>query len=114
MLTEDEFKTGRQIVGRRHDRYAGVAGQDLGVAAMTDAALRMVPLFPDSASAQLSLCEGLEATLEVVAVRLRMLNGTVQRRQKETATIGRLAELLTALHADKPVALEAFAEIGAE
>ena len=83
-------------------------------AAMTDVALRMVPFFPDTAAAQLSLCEGLEATLEVVAARLRVLNAGVERRQQETAMIARLAELLTALNAGKPVTLEAFTELANE
>ena len=83
-------------------------------AAMTDAALRMVPMFPDNASAQLSLCEGLEATLEVVAVRLRMLNGCMQRRQRETATLERLSDLLAALNSGKSVELSAFAELADE
>ena len=39
-------------------------------AAMTDSTLRMVQAFPDAPSAQLKLCEGLEAIINVAAHRL--------------------------------------------
>src|SRR5262249_2171933 len=54
------------------------------------------------------LCEGLEATLEVVAARVRLLTAAVERRKQEGATIARLAQLLTALSAGEPVGLDAF------
>jgi HD-GYP domain-containing protein (c-di-GMP phosphodiesterase class II) len=118
------LERGRQLLDAlRHlaDMFAPAGETDRGdplavyyraTAAMTDAALRMVPLFPDSATAQLSLCEGLEATLEVVASRLRLLNTSVARRRHENETIRQLTELLTALDAGQPVALEAFAALG--
>jgi hypothetical protein len=120
------LERGRQLLDALRqlaDTFAPAGEMDRGdplavyyraTAAMTDAALRMVPLFPDSATAQLSLCEGLEATLEVVAGRLRMLNAGVERRRHENETVARLAELLTALDAGQPVPLEAFAALGDE
>jgi HD-GYP domain-containing protein (c-di-GMP phosphodiesterase class II) len=83
-------------------------------AAMTDTALRMVPFFPDGAAGQISLCEGLEATLEVVAARVRLLNTGVEQRKHEATTIAQLTELLTTLDMGKAVPLEAFAALGEE
>jgi HD-GYP domain-containing protein (c-di-GMP phosphodiesterase class II) len=91
------------------DRADPLAVYYRATAAMTDTALRIVPYFPDSPAAQLSLCEGLEATLEVVASRVRLLDAAVERRKQEGATIARLAQLLTALSAGEPVGLDAFA-----
>jgi HD domain len=120
------LERGRQLLDALRqlaDTFAPMGVMDLSdplavhyrsTAAMADAALRMVPLFPDSATAQLSLCEGLEATLGVVAVRLRVLNAGVGRRRHEEATIARLAELLAALSAGRAVALEAFAALSDE
>jgi hypothetical protein len=80
-------------------------------AAMTDTALRMVQLFPDSPATQLSVCEGLEATLDVVADRLRLLHTGVARQRQEQGTIARLVELLTALDAGG-ASFEGFATLG--
>jgi hypothetical protein len=66
-------------------------------AAIADTSLRMVPLFPDTATAQLRLCEGLEAILGEVASRLTTLTAGVERQRQETGRVTRLAELLTAL-----------------
>jgi len=64
---------------------------------LTDTALRMIPLFPDTISSQLKLCEGLEAILNVVAERQRTLSASVERQRREIDCVSRLAELLTAL-----------------
>ena len=105
----DTFATAGEM-----DRSDPLAVHYRSTAAMADAALRMVSLFPDIATAQLSLCEGLEATLEVVAARLRVLNAGVGRRRHENVTIAQLAELLKALDAGKPVTREAFAALSDE
>src|SRR5262249_42532714 len=55
--------------------------------AMTDTALRTVPLFPDTTSAQLQLAEGLEAILNVVASRLRLLAAGVARHRQEAGQV---------------------------
>src|SRR5206468_1552357 len=70
-------------------------------AALADTSLRMVPLFPDTATAQLRLCEGLEAILGVVAARLATLTAGVERQRQEAGRVARLAELLAALGAGK-------------
>ena len=51
-------------------------------ASMTDTSLRLVPLFPQTASAQLHLCEGLEAILTVIAARLKTLTAGVEPRRR--------------------------------
>jgi hypothetical protein len=66
-------------------------------AAMTDVALRMIPLFPDTATAQLQLCEGLEGMLAAVAARLRVLAAGVARHRREHERVARLADLFTAV-----------------
>jgi hypothetical protein len=82
--------------------------------ALTDTALRMVPLFPDTTSAQLHLCEGLEAILNVVAARLLTLAAGVERQRRETGRVSRLAELLTALAAGHTVEKQSFLELAEE
>jgi hypothetical protein len=66
-------------------------------AAMTDVAVRMIPLFPDTATAQLQLCEGLEGVLNAVAVRVRVLTAGVARHRREHERVGRLAGLFVAV-----------------
>jgi HD-GYP domain-containing protein (c-di-GMP phosphodiesterase class II) len=83
-------------------------------AAMLDSALRMVPLFPNAASAQLTLCEGLEVTLGVVAERARCLEAVVGRLRVEEAQVDRLAGLLTALEGGQAVQVAAFVALAEE
>ena len=78
----------------RHDPLAKLYRETI---ALTDTALRMIPLFPDTTSSQLKLCEGLETILNVVAERQRMLLAAVEQQRREVLFVSRLAELLTAL-----------------
>src|SRR5207249_1072917 len=71
--------------------------------AMADSALRTVLLFPDGATAQLQLCEGLEATLDVVDARLATLAHGIGQRREQQALVERLASLLTALDSGQAV-----------
>jgi HD-GYP domain-containing protein (c-di-GMP phosphodiesterase class II) len=74
--------------------------------ALTDTALRTVPLLPDSTAAQMQLCEGLEAILNVVGGRLRALTAGVGRHRYEARTVARLAGILIELEAGRSVAAE--------
>src|SRR5437763_996427 len=65
--------------------------------AMTDTVLRTVQAFPESPSAQIRLCEGLEAILNVVAERLTALTAAVAARRRERGRLEALADLLGAL-----------------
>jgi HD-GYP domain-containing protein (c-di-GMP phosphodiesterase class II) len=76
--------------------------------AMANAALRMIQAFPDAASAQLPLCEGLENMLEVVAERVAEITAVLEGRGREAVQVESLASLLTALHAKKRLDIQSF------
>jgi response regulator RpfG family c-di-GMP phosphodiesterase len=82
--------------------------------AIADTALRTIALLPDSTAAQLHLCEGLEATLNLVSGRVQVLNAALARRAAEWEQVGRLASLLTDLEAGEPVTPEPFAALADE
>ncbi len=82
--------------------------------ALTDTALRTVPLLPDSTAAQMQLCEGLEAILNVVGSRLRALMAGVGRHRHEAQLVGRLADILIALEAGRAVAAEVVSALAEE
>jgi HD-GYP domain-containing protein (c-di-GMP phosphodiesterase class II) len=69
--------------------------------AMTDTTLRTVQALPDAPSAQLRLCDGLEAFHGVIAQRLAVLNEAVGRRRREAERVDTLAGLLLALNAEE-------------
>jgi hypothetical protein len=79
--------------------------------AMANTALRMLLAFPDAASAQLSLCEGLETILAVVGQRISEITAVLEQRRRETEQLETLAGLLTALYAKQPVSLESFVSL---
>jgi HD-GYP domain-containing protein (c-di-GMP phosphodiesterase class II) len=76
--------------------------------AMTDTTLRTVQAFPDAPSAQLRLCDGLEAVQGVIAQRLAVLAETVARRRAEAERVASLADLLLALHAGEAADVKPF------
>src|SRR5207302_275288 len=80
-------------------------------AAIADAALRMVASFPESATAQLQLCEGLEGILNTVAARLRVLTAGVSRHRAEHERVAWLAALFTDLLAGQRVEAKALHDI---
>jgi hypothetical protein len=82
--------------------------------ALTDTALRLIPLFPDTTSAQLRLCEGLEAILNVVTARLLTLTAGVERQRQESGRIARLTDLLTALDTGQTIDRQPFLELADE
>lgn len=75
---------------------------------MADTALRIVPLLPGTAAAQLRLCEGLEAILADIDSRVRTLSFATMERQEEEDRIGRLAGLLVDLNAGRVKTLGPF------
>jgi hypothetical protein len=83
-------------------------------AAMVDTSLRLVPMFPQIPSAQMHLCEGLEAILAVIAGRLKLLTAGVETRRAEDDRIERLVSLLTDLDAGRPVDVQAFLVLAEE
>jgi HD-GYP domain-containing protein (c-di-GMP phosphodiesterase class II) len=79
--------------------------------AIADTSVRMMPRMPDTASAQLHVCEGLEAILNVVADRLRVVNAGVERQTHETGRVTSLANLLIALEAGRAADVQRFVEM---
>jgi HD-GYP domain-containing protein (c-di-GMP phosphodiesterase class II) len=77
-------------------------------AAMANSALRMVQTFPDAASAQLPLCQGLETILRVVTERIAGITAVLDRRRREAAQLEMLASLLAALHARERINIQSF------
>ena len=80
-------------------------------AAIADTTLRMVPYFPDSATGQLHLCEGLEPSWASVGLRLQTLTAVVEQHRKQVGTHRRLAELLAAVEAGQLKELQPFQEL---
>lgn len=83
-------------------------------AAMTDAALRMIALFPDTATAQMQMSEGVEAILGVVTRRTETLQAGVERHHAEVGRVAHLSGLLADLEAGRPVGLDSFEAIAGE
>jgi hypothetical protein len=79
--------------------------------AMVDVALHLVQAFPDAASVQLRLCQGIEVILEAVGQRVEALSATVKQRREEAARIHNLAELFIALEAGKSIDLKPFIQL---
>jgi hypothetical protein len=95
----------------RHDPLAKLYRETI---ALTDTAVRMIPLFPDTTSTQLKLCEGLEAILNVVAERQRTLSAGVDRQRREVDCISRLSELLTTLDQRETIDKQPFLALAEE
>lgn len=82
--------------------------------AVLDSVVRMAQAFPDSASAQLKLCDGLDGLLAVVRDRLAVQEQSLARRRTEADRIDRLAAFFTALHTHQPATLQTVATLAEE
>jgi hypothetical protein len=96
------------------DRHEPLAGFYRETTAMTDTSLRLVPMFPEAASAQLHLCEGLEAILGEVAGRVGRLTAGVETRRSESERIAKLGEWLKTLTAGGDVDAAGFHSLAEE
>jgi HD-GYP domain-containing protein (c-di-GMP phosphodiesterase class II) len=94
----DSFAVAQGVVG-----LAPLAPLYRDTVAMIDTALRTVSLLPDSTTAQMHLCRGLEVTLEEVGSRLRTLMSGDGRIRLEEEQIAHLAGLLVTLDAGVPL-----------
>jgi hypothetical protein len=83
-------------------------------AAMSDAALRMVSLLPDSATGQLQMCEGVDGILNVVAARLRVLGSGVARHRGEHGRLAHLGGLFAAVLAGEKREPKEFVDLAEE
>jgi hypothetical protein len=110
----DQSEAGEGATVSLFARYDPLAKLYRETVALTDTALRMIPLFPDTTSAQLRLCEGLEAILNVVASRLLTLTVGVDRQRQEAGRVSCLAGLLTALEAGQATGKQPFLALAEE
>jgi HD-GYP domain-containing protein (c-di-GMP phosphodiesterase class II) len=79
--------------------------------AMLELLPRVIQTLPESASAQLRLCEGLEGMLAVVAEHIAQLADAAAEARLERSLTHRLEELLTTIAARRPLALDAFRSV---
>ncbi len=80
-------------------------------AAMLDSVLRTMQAFPETTSAQLRLCDGLEATLDTVADQLETLKSGVGRGRLEADRLDQLTTKLTAVARGMSVSLDDFSDL---
>jgi HD-GYP domain-containing protein (c-di-GMP phosphodiesterase class II) len=113
------LERGRELIGRLRSLAADPAlpADDpddplvrgaRAAAAMTEAAVRFVQAFPESPSAQLRLCGGLDGLLGVAADRIGVLTAAAAQRRQEAERVDTLAHLLAGLHAGAELALGPF------
>jgi HD-GYP domain-containing protein (c-di-GMP phosphodiesterase class II) len=88
-----------------------LAGFCRETSAMTETALRMVQAFPDSASAQLRLCEGVEAILAAVGDRVAILSAAVTKRNQEATRLEGLTQQLIRLASGKDTDVKPFVDL---
>src|SRR5262249_765724 len=66
-------------------------------------ALRIIQAFPDSPTAQMRLCEGIDAILATVAERVDQLDRSAAERRQEMSQLEAVSDILRRLHARAPV-----------
>ncbi|HEY1188748.1 MAG TPA: HD domain-containing phosphohydrolase [Gemmata sp.] len=79
-----------------------------------DSVVRVAQGFPDSAGAQLKLCDGLNGLLGVVQDRLAVQEKMLAQRHTDEDRIDKLAGFFTLLHGNMPVAMELVAGLAEE
>ncbi len=79
-----------------------------------DSVVRLAQAFPDSAAAQLKMCDGLSGLLTIVGDRLAIQEQVLAQRHTDADRIDRLAGLFTALHCNLPATLETAAALAEE
>jgi hypothetical protein len=82
--------------------------------AVLDAVVRMAQAFPDSAAAQLRLCDGLDGLLNVVRDRQAVGARALAARRADVRRIDRIAAVYAAVQAHQPCDLQVVANIGEE
>lgn len=82
--------------------------------AVLDSIVRMAQAFPDSAGAQLKLCDGLDGLLNVVRERLAVQELALAHRRTAARRVDRLAGLFAAIHAHQPADLKTAADLAEE
>ena len=82
--------------------------------AFLDSAVRLARTLPDSPSAQLKQCTGLDGLLGVIRERLAVQERALTQRRNDTDRIDRLASVYAAMAAGAPVGLPAVAALAEE
>ena len=82
--------------------------------AVLDAVVRLAQAFPDSAAAQLKLCDGLDGLLGVVRDRLAVQERALARRRLDTERTDRLAAFFAAIYMNQPANLQTVANLAEE
>jgi hypothetical protein len=82
--------------------------------AMVDVALRLIQGFPDDATAQLRLCDGIEAIFSNVAERIARLDWSISQRRRFRLQVESLAQVYHRLCAGASVSIETVAELASE
>jgi HD-GYP domain-containing protein (c-di-GMP phosphodiesterase class II) len=108
------FTTDPYFAGIATDGTDVLVGYHHETVAVLDSVVRLAQSFPDSPSAQLKLCEGMEGLLNVVRDRLAVQENTLSSRRIAADRIDRLAGFYTALHTHQPAALQEVATLAEE
>ncbi|MCI0702482.1 MAG: HD domain-containing protein [Planctomycetia bacterium] len=82
--------------------------------AVLDSVVRLAQVFPDSPTAQLKLCDGLDGLLAVVQDRLVVQERALAQRRSDADRIDRLAAFFTALYINQPANLQTVATLAEE
>lgn len=82
--------------------------------AVLDVAVRTAQAFPDSAAAQLKLCDGLDGLLGVVRDRLAVQERALAARRTDADRVDRLAAFLSAVQSNRPAELKTVATLAEE
>lgn len=93
------------------DPLVGYHRETVGI---LDTVVRLAQAFPDSAGAQLKLCDGLSGLLGVVQDRLTVQEKLLVQRHIDEGRVDKLAGFFTALHCNLPVAMETVAGLAEE
>jgi hypothetical protein len=113
----------RQRAFTADPHYAGLAadpkpdalvGYHRETVAVLDSVVRMAQAFPDSAAAQLKLCDGLDGLLAVVRDRLAVQERALSRRRLDAERTDRLAGFFSAIFANQPANLQTVANLAEE
>lgn len=91
-----------------------LAQYHLDTVAVLDSAVRLAQTLPDSPSAQLKQCTGLDGLLGVIRERLAVQERALARRRTDADRIDRLASVYVAMNAGSPVGLTAVATLAEE
>lgn len=110
-ITTDPLMIGLSQLAASDDALDPLVGYHRETVAITEASLRMVQAFPESAEAQLRMCEGLTGMMRAVRDRLAVVRKAMAARRRDLDRVDGLARRLADLSAGKAVDLSWFAAL---